>query len=311
MGRNFEEIFEECLSALLEGRRSVEDCLSLYPSLADELEPLLRTAAEIAPAFDYRPSDAIREEARQRFLAAARRRRQRALASARRPSAPWWQWMPLAAAATVALGVLALLGATLMNENGGGGNFSGQVSVRLATPTPEPVPASLDAPMAQARVQLEALETAVQQGQPIGTTVLGELREANRLIAAQLDDPSTVRDRDLAAARSLASRQYCLLSQVKGQVPPVQAADVEETLEATENVLRKLGVPVPESSSTPQASPAPGPSPSAASSPQGSPQPSPTTPASVCPAPSQTPASTPTPQQSPSPVGATPSQSLP
>ena len=44
--RSLEEILEECLSAYLEGRRGIDESLSLYPSLADELEPLLRTAAQ-------------------------------------------------------------------------------------------------------------------------------------------------------------------------------------------------------------------------------------------------------------------------
>jgi len=308
MGRKFEEIFEECLSALLEGRRSVEESLSLYPSLANELEPLLRAAAEIAPAFDSRPPDAVQEEARQRFLTAARLRRQRALAAAPPAPAPWWQWAPLAAGATAALGVLALLGATLMNEGGGG--FSDRVTVRLATPAPSPSPAALSAPLAQARVQLEALETAVLQGQPVEPTVIRELRDANRQIAARLDDLSTVRGRDLAAARSQASRQYCLLSEIREQVPPAQAADVAETLAATEEVLERLGVPVPESSSTPQASPEPSPSPGATSAAQASPQPTATPSASFCAATTPAPSATPTPQQSPA-AAPTPSPSQP
>ena len=88
MRRKFDEIFEECLSALLEGRRSVEESLSLYPSLAAELEPLLRTAAEIAPAFEYRPPAAVQEEARQRFLVAARARRERARAASTKGRSP-------------------------------------------------------------------------------------------------------------------------------------------------------------------------------------------------------------------------------
>lgn len=308
MGRKFEEIFEECLSALLEGRRSVEESLSLYPSLANELEPLLRAAAEIAPAFDSRPPDAVQEEGRQRFLTAARLRRQRALAAAPPAPAPWWQWAPLAAGATATLGVLALLGATLMNEGGGG--FSDRVTVRLATPAPSPSPATLGAPLAQARVQLEALETAVLQGQPVEPTVIRELRDANRQMAARLDDLSTVRDRDLAAARSLASRQYCLLSEIREQVPPAQAADVAETLAATEEVLERLGVPVPESSSTPQATPTPSPSPGATSAAQASPQPTATPSASFCAATTPAPSATPTPQQSPA-AAPSPSPSQP
>ncbi len=40
--RRLEEIFEECLSAYLEGERAIGESLSLYPDMAGELEPLLR-----------------------------------------------------------------------------------------------------------------------------------------------------------------------------------------------------------------------------------------------------------------------------
>src|SRR3972149_7199183 len=78
--REFESIFEECLSAHLEGRRSLGESLSLYPSLADELEPLLRTATEVADTLGYYgPSREFQEEVRQRFLAAAAARRRERL----------------------------------------------------------------------------------------------------------------------------------------------------------------------------------------------------------------------------------------
>ena len=74
--RRLEEILEECLSAHLEGRRSVEESLSLYPSLARELEPLLRTAAEMVEGLGGgQPRWLVLEESRQRFLAAAAARR--------------------------------------------------------------------------------------------------------------------------------------------------------------------------------------------------------------------------------------------
>src|SRR3990172_6550164 len=83
MKRKFEEIIEECLSAHLEGRRSLKQSLSLYPSMAAELEPLLRTAASVSASFrDHSPSPYRQEVGRQRFLTAASARvRARALTS--------------------------------------------------------------------------------------------------------------------------------------------------------------------------------------------------------------------------------------
>ncbi len=55
----FEEILEECLSALLEGRRSIEESLSLYPAWRARLEPLLRAADEIAAGLDETPPPSV------------------------------------------------------------------------------------------------------------------------------------------------------------------------------------------------------------------------------------------------------------
>ena len=71
----FREIFEECLTAVLDGRRTVEDCLSLYPAIASELEPLLRTSLEVSDAFQAEtPSWHVQERIRNRVLAAAHAR---------------------------------------------------------------------------------------------------------------------------------------------------------------------------------------------------------------------------------------------
>ena len=82
MGRGqFEDIFEECLSALLEGRRSIEESLSLYPAWRGRLEPLLRAAEEIAGGLDATPSPYAKERGLQRFLDSARARRRRGATS--------------------------------------------------------------------------------------------------------------------------------------------------------------------------------------------------------------------------------------
>src|SRR3972149_11359888 len=98
-------VLEECVSASLEGRRSVEDSLSLYPSLASELAPLLRTGVSVADSFQrYSPPSYVRINVRQRFLAeAATRSRARALTQRlSAPRAVSWQrrhWGFLATAA--------------------------------------------------------------------------------------------------------------------------------------------------------------------------------------------------------------------
>jgi hypothetical protein len=76
-----EEVLDECLSAYLDGRRTIEESLSLYPDVRRELEPLLRTAVELAEAYAEPPAPPRRQErGRQEFLnSASVRRRAREL----------------------------------------------------------------------------------------------------------------------------------------------------------------------------------------------------------------------------------------
>lgn len=74
--RRLEEILEECLSAYLDGRRSIEESLSLYPFYASELEPMLRTATGINFALNsYSPPAHVQQRGLNRFLSDARARR--------------------------------------------------------------------------------------------------------------------------------------------------------------------------------------------------------------------------------------------
>src|SRR3972149_2369514 len=120
MGRvQFEDIFEECLSALLEGRRSIEESLSLYPAWRGRLEPLLQAAEEIAGGLDVSPPPYTRGRGLQRFLDSARaRRRLRQMLAPQAVATPWWRWASTGLAAVVAIGVLAFMSATLMAGGG-------------------------------------------------------------------------------------------------------------------------------------------------------------------------------------------------
>src|SRR3970040_2297709 len=94
MGRvQFEDIFEECLSALLEGRRSIEQSLSLYPAWRARREPRRRPAEEVSAGLDETPPLYVKERGLQRFLDSARaRRRLRQMLSPRAVDTPWVRW---------------------------------------------------------------------------------------------------------------------------------------------------------------------------------------------------------------------------
>ena len=45
--KKFEDILFECIEDIKAGRSSIEDCLDRYPSVREQLEPLLRINLEI------------------------------------------------------------------------------------------------------------------------------------------------------------------------------------------------------------------------------------------------------------------------
>src|SRR5437764_1842912 len=133
--RRFEEVLEECLQAQCEGRRTLEESLSLYPSLASELGPLLRAAARIEEAFQASaPSPYAEEQIGLRFLAAASdRKRVRALTGRIKGlhgSGPWnlRRWSVLGAAAAVGAAFAVIAGVILAGGGNGGDNGGAQVA---------------------------------------------------------------------------------------------------------------------------------------------------------------------------------------
>jgi hypothetical protein len=291
MGRGeFEEILEECLSALLEGRRGVEESLSLYPAWRGQLEPLLRAAEEMAAAYDQGPPPQTRQRGLQRFLEAARtRRRLRKIFPRQGVRVPWWRWAPAPLAAVVVIGVLAFLSTNLMEEDGR--RLDDQVSIMPYVPTPERTapPASVQSPLERVQEQVAMLEEAVRQGETVEVGFLEELEEASSELAESLGDPGEVGLLDRMAVVSAAGKEYELLQTVQEQSSGFEARVLEASLAAAEDVLEKLGAtPEPE----PTASPEPTVSPEPAASPTAPPSPSraPTAGAEASPTPAPAPA---------------------
>jgi hypothetical protein len=276
---NFEEIFDECLSALLEGRRTIEESLSLYPAWRGRLEPLLRAAEETAAAYDQPPPPYARERGLHRFLEAARTRRRLRDLVPSRPRAPWWSWAPVGAAAVVVIGALAFLTATLTSDGGGAlGDAPAAVSVYPYEPPPEPdeaAPAD-ETTLGRAHDQLAQLEEAVRSGESVNTALLWEIESASSDLAAELDTSDEIELLHRMAAVSVASREYELLRALQADPRGFSPLALEASLAATGDVLGQLGAtpepdaePSPQPTTTPQ--PTAQPSPAAAATPSPSP----------------------------------------
>jgi hypothetical protein len=291
--REFEEILEECLSALLEGRRSVGESLSLYPAWRSRLEPLLRAAEEMAPAFGQSPPPHARQRGLQRFLEAARtRRRLRKIFPPQAEGVPWWRWAPAGVAVVVVIGAMSFLSASLMAEEGR--RLDDPISIRSYVPTPERTapPASVPSPLERVQEQVVVLEEAVRQGETVEVEFLGELEEASSELAQSLGDPGEVELVDRMAAVSAASKEYELLQTVQEQSSGFEARVLEASLAAAEDVLEKLGAtPEPEPTVSPEPTTSPEPTSSPAATPSAVPSLTPTADAQATPSPLPTQAS--------------------
>jgi hypothetical protein len=82
--REFNDVLNQCLERLLDNGETVEQCLQSYPEQSTELEPLLRTAADVRKA--------TRVEPRAEFKARARYQFHRALAELK-PKRTLWRWV--------------------------------------------------------------------------------------------------------------------------------------------------------------------------------------------------------------------------
>jgi hypothetical protein len=64
MSKKIEEIFLECIEAIKAGQSDIDGCLRRYPSLREELEPLLNIAISLREPPDVRPSQEFKIRAR-------------------------------------------------------------------------------------------------------------------------------------------------------------------------------------------------------------------------------------------------------
>jgi hypothetical protein len=124
----FSEILEECLETVLQGRRTVNECLSLYPRFARELEPLLTTALEVDGAFQSEtPPWHVQEGVRLRVLTAHqyRKRSRRLVGEVDLGHSGHWSsrhWGALAsgvAAVLVAVALVSLVVPNASRDDGG------------------------------------------------------------------------------------------------------------------------------------------------------------------------------------------------
>jgi hypothetical protein len=283
--RRLDEVLEECLTACLAGRRTVEESLSLYPSLSDHIEPLLRTALSVADSFqDYNPPSYVRERGLQRFLASARARtRARALTRDMgvRPATASWglrQWGFLGSGIAAAVSLVLITGVVMSNGSGGDGGF-------VFNRTPEPT-ASRSSTVRNFTQHVDTISAKLSRGQDVAAEDITRLTQ----IASQIGDPSTL---DQASQSELANSVPNAIAALQTIDNNQSSPEVREALSAANELKGKL---VPEFS--PGATVGPGPSGQPTQTPAATPPPAPTAtpaPATAAPTPNDQSPATPGP----------------
>jgi len=258
--RRLEEVLDECLAAHLDGRRTIEESLSLYPSLRPHLEPLLRTGAELADKFSQSsPAPHRVKRGRERFLERAHIRRRareltrdipitRRMVNTRRRA----QW-GLAASAVVTIFVLVSVSATALDS--GSHEPTPQAQVILdARP-----PAVTDLRQTQEQLRVQTVGNGA-----VSPRLILELAKTTTELQSQVQDFADLDGRSQQELERTIGYQYLLLHLVIDTQPRAIAPRAREALNLTENLAEEWGVELPDvppavsatSSTSPSATPA-------------------------------------------------------
>jgi hypothetical protein len=265
--RRLEEVLDECLSAYLDGRRSIDESLSLYPALRSELEPLLRTAVRLADNLGASaPAPHIVERGREHFLQSADIRRRareltRDITITRRMANAWGraQW-GLAAGAFVATFLVVAFSASALDSG-----------------SPEPAPQAeviLDSrppAVTDLRQVQELIRVQTAEGGSVSPEMILDLVATTTQLHSEVGDLNSLDGRSQEELQRALGYQYLLLRHVLDTQRADVAPEARRALGITRELAREWGVTLPEVTPTVSASPSASPS----ATPAGSPTPFP------------------------------------
>lgn len=251
--KKLENILEECIDAGVEGRRTVEESLALYPDYAGELEPLLRTALSLNNRFQaYTPPIATRQRGLHRFLAAAADRRNLREIEAHSFKRRGWlagffhnpALAGVGVAAAVVVVTVAVAGGAILSSGGGDGPSDPAV-VQPQSPT-----------LSSLNAQVTALQTRRQNGEQI-TASDPEIVQINYLLQQLKSEVDTIDEPDSTTTQTIQD-VYVTLNDVAEDNPELNDdPGVQESLDSTRGIAGVLNIDLPEptASATPTIAP--------------------------------------------------------
>src|SRR2546427_2409103 len=241
--RRLDEVLDECLSAYLEGRRSVDESLSLYPALRHELEPLLWTAVEVADTFnESSPPEHVQERGRQEFLTSASVRQRAKLLTydlnfgqrmgdfARRR-----RRLLIVAALAIALAVAGAVAARLETS-------SNRTNHEAASSSPSP----LGPLVGDLRDTQQQLWRRANQGVDVSPEMIRALAKTTTSLDRRVGDFSALDSQARIELERAIADQYLLLHLIANTQPAPTAPEARRALSITQQVAGSWGIDLPQ-----------------------------------------------------------------
>jgi hypothetical protein len=144
----FDLVLDECITLVVGGRASVEDCLARHPAQAEQLKPLLERAAGFAAGRRVEPGSGYRARARADLYAYMRSHPRRPGPAA---AAPFWK--VAVSLAALALFLLATTTAFAQNAMPGGELYGLKTASEAVWRALAPDPVSVDLAVADRRAR--------------------------------------------------------------------------------------------------------------------------------------------------------------
>jgi hypothetical protein len=241
--RRLDEVLDECLSAYFEGRRTIEDSLSLYPALREQLEPLLRTAIHVADTFnESSPPRRVEESGQQEFLTSASVRQRAKLLTkdvsfGRRlaGAAGRRRWLLLVAA--FAVGV-AIAGTAIAGLGPSSKDNGSRVAPLSAPPRSSTV--------GELRERQQQLWRRANQGVDVSPEMIRSLARTTTTLQSEIGDFSALDSGSRLNLERTIADQYLLLHLIANTQPAGAAPAARQALGVTEQVAQHWGVDLPE-----------------------------------------------------------------
>lgn len=234
MSADFDSILEQCISQVSAGKARIQSCLLAYPSLEDDLEPLLRAAAwaQSIPIPELSPEANARIEARL-FQKADPRPRFRLPSLRLRPNLPARRWALAGLGAVLIVAIIAgMAAATTPATLPGSPVYPVKLAAEQAWLWLSPADEKPEIHLRIAERRLQELQALADQDAFDSGAAMAMMVQVDAALEAVQDLPPVVALPVLQEADRLNRHQEQLLTALLGAQPAASRHQVEDALQA-------------------------------------------------------------------------------